>query len=265
MCRPTWWCSPSGCPRAPSWWPTSCRSADTAACCPTPVWWTPTAACGPPATAARCTIGCSASHASCRWARTPTSWAARSGTISATPPAGSPSTAPWARRSPLRRGRPVHRDRDDRPDRGGRRRGRAGRPCLHPRGEHDDWLHAGGRADHGRAVAERGTRRLLGVQIVGGHGAGKCVGHGCRRALVRRDRRRPDVMDLAYAPPFATSGRCSVAARRAADASLDRPRPTEGQRLHRQLSTHLNRTACKSRSWSATSIERWTSCAVRCI
>lgn len=69
-----------------------------------------------------------------------------------------------------------------------------------------------------RVVAERGTRRLLGVQIVGGHGAGKRVDTAA--AVLWFGGTVDDLtwMDLAYAPPFATSWEVlSVAARRAAE------------------------------------------------
>ncbi|MCK0113376.1 FAD-dependent oxidoreductase [Ornithinimicrobium sp. F0845] len=69
-----------------------------------------------------------------------------------------------------------------------------------------------------RVVAERGTRRLLGVQIVGGHGAGKRV--DAAAAVLWSGGTVDDLawMDLAYAPPFATSWEVlSVAARRVAE------------------------------------------------
>lgn len=69
-----------------------------------------------------------------------------------------------------------------------------------------------------RVVAERGTRRLLGVQIVGGHGAGKRVDTAA--AVLWFGGTVDDLawMDLAYAPPFATSWEVlSVAARRVAE------------------------------------------------
>lgn len=69
-----------------------------------------------------------------------------------------------------------------------------------------------------RVVAERGTRRLLGVQVVGGHGAGKRVDTAA--AVLWHGGTVDDLawMDLAYAPPFATSWEVlSVAARRVAE------------------------------------------------
>src|SRR5699024_3894413 len=55
-----------------------------------------------------------------------------------------------------------------------------------------------------RVVAERGTRRLLGVQIVGGHGAGKRI--DAAAAVLWFGGTVDDLawMDLSYAPPFAT-------------------------------------------------------------
>ncbi|WP_202863621.1 NAD(P)/FAD-dependent oxidoreductase [Ornithinimicrobium avium] len=69
-----------------------------------------------------------------------------------------------------------------------------------------------------RVVAERGTRRLLGVQIVGGHGAGKRI--DAAAAVLWFGGTVDDLawMDLAYAPPFATAWEVlSVAARRVAE------------------------------------------------
>jgi len=67
-------------------------------------------------------------------------------------------------------------------------------------------------------VAERGTRRLLGAQIAGGHGAGKRV--DAVAAALWGGMSVDDLawMDLAYAPPFATAWEIlQVAARRLAE------------------------------------------------
>lgn len=69
-----------------------------------------------------------------------------------------------------------------------------------------------------RVVAERGTRRLLGVQVVGGHGAGKRV--DAAAAVLWHGGTVDDLawMDLSYAPPFATAWEVlQVAARRVAE------------------------------------------------
>src|SRR5487761_296569 len=67
-------------------------------------------------------------------------------------------------------------------------------------------------------VAEHATRRLLGVQIVGGHGAGKRIDTAA--AALWGGMTVDDLagMDLAYAPPFATVWEAlQLAARRLAD------------------------------------------------
>ncbi|HEX8779714.1 MAG TPA: FAD-dependent oxidoreductase [Nocardioides sp.] len=69
-----------------------------------------------------------------------------------------------------------------------------------------------------RVVAERGTRRLLGVQVVGGHGAGKRVDTAA--AVLWHGGTVDDLawMDLSYAPPFATAWEVlQVAARRVSE------------------------------------------------
>ncbi|MBD3914041.1 FAD-dependent oxidoreductase [Nocardioides hwasunensis] len=67
-------------------------------------------------------------------------------------------------------------------------------------------------------MADRTTRRLLGVQVVGGHGAGKRVDTAA--AVLWAGGSVDDLawMDLAYAPPFATTWEVlQVAARRVAE------------------------------------------------
>ena len=67
-------------------------------------------------------------------------------------------------------------------------------------------------------MADRTTRRLLGVQVVGGHGAGKRV--DVAAAVLWAGGTVDDLawMDLAYAPPFATAWDVlQVAARRVAE------------------------------------------------
>ncbi|WP_307861932.1 FAD-dependent oxidoreductase [Nocardioides sp. SYSU D00065] len=67
-------------------------------------------------------------------------------------------------------------------------------------------------------MADRTTRRLLGVQVVGGHGAGKRV--DAAAAVLWHGGTVDDLawMDLAYAPPFATTWEVlQVAARRVAE------------------------------------------------
>jgi NADPH-dependent 2,4-dienoyl-CoA reductase/sulfur reductase-like enzyme len=69
-----------------------------------------------------------------------------------------------------------------------------------------------------RVVAERESRRLLGVQVVGGHGAGKRV--DAAAAVLWYGGTVDDLawMDLSYAPPFATAWEVlQVAARRVAE------------------------------------------------
>ena len=67
-------------------------------------------------------------------------------------------------------------------------------------------------------MADRTTRRLLGVQVVGGHGAGKRI--DAAAAVLWAGGSVDDLawMDLAYAPPFATAWEVlQVAARRVAE------------------------------------------------
>ncbi len=67
-------------------------------------------------------------------------------------------------------------------------------------------------------MADRSSRRLLGVQVVGGHGAGKRV--DAAAAVLWAGGSVDDLawMDLAYAPPFATTWEVlQVAARRVAE------------------------------------------------
>ena len=67
-------------------------------------------------------------------------------------------------------------------------------------------------------MADRTTRRLLGVQVLGGHGAGKRI--DAAAAVLWADGTVDDLawMDLAYAPPFATAWEVlQVAARRVAE------------------------------------------------
>ena len=67
-------------------------------------------------------------------------------------------------------------------------------------------------------MADRTTRRLLGVQVVGGHGAGKRIDTAA--AVLWADGIIDDLawMDLAYAPPFSTTWEVlQVAARRVAE------------------------------------------------
>lgn len=67
-------------------------------------------------------------------------------------------------------------------------------------------------------MADRTTRRLLGVQVVGGHGAGKRI--DAAAAVLWHGGTVDDLawMDLAYAPPFSTAWEIlQVAARRVAE------------------------------------------------
>ncbi len=67
-------------------------------------------------------------------------------------------------------------------------------------------------------MADRVTRRLLGVQVVGGHGAGKRI--DAAAAVLWADGSVDDLawMDLSYAPPFSTAWEVlQVAARRVAE------------------------------------------------
>ena len=69
-----------------------------------------------------------------------------------------------------------------------------------------------------KILAERGTRRLLGVQIVGGHGAGKRIDTAAAALWGAMTVDDLACMDLAYAPPFATVWEAvQLAARRLAD------------------------------------------------
>ena len=67
-------------------------------------------------------------------------------------------------------------------------------------------------------MADRATRRLLGVQVVGGHGAGKRIDTAA--AVLWASGSVDDLawMDLSYAPPFATTWEVlQIAARRVAE------------------------------------------------
>jgi len=67
-------------------------------------------------------------------------------------------------------------------------------------------------------MADRGSRRLLGVQVVGGHGAGKRIDTAA--AVLWAGGSVDDLawMDLSYAPPFATTWEVlQIAARRVAE------------------------------------------------
>ena len=67
-------------------------------------------------------------------------------------------------------------------------------------------------------MADRATRRLLGVQVVGGHGAGKRIDTAA--AVLWAGGSVDDLawMDLSYAPPFATTWEVlQIAARRVAE------------------------------------------------
>jgi pyruvate/2-oxoglutarate dehydrogenase complex dihydrolipoamide dehydrogenase (E3) component len=69
-----------------------------------------------------------------------------------------------------------------------------------------------------KVIAEEGTHRLLGMQIVGGRGAGKRIDTAA--AVLWGGMTVDDLagMDLAYAPPFATVWEAvQLAARRLAD------------------------------------------------
>lgn len=69
-----------------------------------------------------------------------------------------------------------------------------------------------------KVLAERGTRRLLGMQIVGGQGAGKRIDTAAAALWGRLTVDDLAQMDLAYAPPFATVWEAvQLAARRLAD------------------------------------------------
>ena len=61
-----------------------------------------------------------------------------------------------------------------------------------------------------KMVAERGSGRLLGVQIVGGSGAAKRIDTVAVALHAGFDVQQVVGLDLAYAPPFRASGiRCS--------------------------------------------------------
>ena len=67
-------------------------------------------------------------------------------------------------------------------------------------------------------MADRTTRRLLGVQIVGGRGAGKRLDAAASVLWFGGTVDDLAWMDLAYAPPFATAWEIlQVAARRVAE------------------------------------------------
>jgi NADPH-dependent 2,4-dienoyl-CoA reductase/sulfur reductase-like enzyme len=69
-----------------------------------------------------------------------------------------------------------------------------------------------------KVLAEQGTRRLLGMQIVGGRGAGKRIDTGAAALWGAMTVDDLAGMDLAYAPPFATVWEAvQLAARRLAD------------------------------------------------
>jgi NADPH-dependent 2,4-dienoyl-CoA reductase/sulfur reductase-like enzyme len=72
-----------------------------------------------------------------------------------------------------------------------------------------------------RAVAERGTGRLLGAQIVGGSGAGKRIDVFATAIWNRMTAEDLEWTDLSYAPPFSgTWDLVAIAAREAARAAL---------------------------------------------
>ncbi|WP_199286973.1 hypothetical protein [Nocardioides houyundeii] len=67
-------------------------------------------------------------------------------------------------------------------------------------------------------TSDRGSRRLLGVQIVGGHGSGKRIDTAA--AVLWHEGTVDDLawMDLSYSPPFSTAWEVlQVAARRVAE------------------------------------------------
>jgi len=69
-----------------------------------------------------------------------------------------------------------------------------------------------------KVVAERGTRRLLGVQIVGGPGAGKRIDTAVVALWAEQTVDDVAAMDLSYAPPFSTTWEIvQIAVRRVAD------------------------------------------------
>lgn len=69
-----------------------------------------------------------------------------------------------------------------------------------------------------KVTAERGTGRLLGAQIVGGHGAGKRIDTLATGIWNEMDGHSFSMMDLSYAPPFSSTwDPVLIAARKAAD------------------------------------------------
>jgi pyruvate/2-oxoglutarate dehydrogenase complex dihydrolipoamide dehydrogenase (E3) component len=71
-----------------------------------------------------------------------------------------------------------------------------------------------------RAVAERGSGRLLGAQIVGGPGAGKRIDVFATAIWNGMEARELEWTDLSYAPPFSgTWDLVAIAARQAFRAS----------------------------------------------
>lgn len=71
-----------------------------------------------------------------------------------------------------------------------------------------------------KVVAEQGTGRLLGAQIVGGPGAGKRIDVLATGIWNEMDGHSFSMMDLSYAPPFSgTWDAVLIAARKAADAA----------------------------------------------
>jgi hypothetical protein len=69
-----------------------------------------------------------------------------------------------------------------------------------------------------KVLADRTTRRLLGLQIVGGPGSGKRIDTAARRPLERCEHRRPRGDGPRLLAPFATVWEAvQLAARRLAD------------------------------------------------
>ncbi len=69
-----------------------------------------------------------------------------------------------------------------------------------------------------KILAEQGSRRMLGMQIVGGRGAGKRIDTAAAALWGAMTVDDLAGMDLAYAPPFATVWEAvQLAARRLAD------------------------------------------------
>jgi pyruvate/2-oxoglutarate dehydrogenase complex dihydrolipoamide dehydrogenase (E3) component len=72
-----------------------------------------------------------------------------------------------------------------------------------------------------RAVAERGTGRLLGAQIVGGEGAGKRIDVFATAIWNHMTASDLEWVDLSYAPPFSgTWDLVAIAAREAKRAAM---------------------------------------------